>query len=89
MKRFMVLLLLIRIMLTCMLEVHKKVAENSVRTALNMITVCFDWLEGKKVDYVDAYSNESASKQPQHWMLPNFYKTLLLRLSLEAVTKPL
>jgi hypothetical protein len=37
-----------------------------------MIMSRFDRLEGKTTDYVDAFADESASKQPQYVMPYNF-----------------
>ena len=53
---------------------HKTVIGNNLITVVNMIMSHFDRLEGKKVDYVDASTSESASKQPYYGMPYNFYE---------------
>ena len=57
-----------------MLQDHRTVTNNDLMTIVNMIMSCFDRLDGKKVDCVDASTRESASKQPQYGMPYNFYE---------------
>ena len=57
-----------------MLQDQEIIIDNNLMTIVNMIMSCFDRLDGKKVDCVDASTRESASKQPQYGMPYNFYE---------------
>jgi hypothetical protein len=56
-----------------MLQDQRTITDNNLMTTVNMFMARMDRLEGKTTDYVDAYANESTSKQPQYGMPYNFY----------------
>jgi hypothetical protein len=55
-----------------MMDGHKKVIDNNLLTAVNMIMSRFDKLEGKTTDD-NASGVDSSSKQPEFGMPSNFY----------------
>jgi hypothetical protein len=57
---------------TTMMDDHKKVIDNNLLTAVNMIMARFDKLEGKTTDS-NASGVDSSSKQPEFGMPLNFY----------------
>jgi hypothetical protein len=55
-----------------MMDDHKKVIDNNLLTAVNMIMARFDKLEGKTIDD-NTSSVDYSSKQPEFGMSSNFY----------------
>jgi hypothetical protein len=54
-----------------MMDDHKKVIDDNLLTAVNMIVACFDKLEGETTDG-NASGVDSSSKQPEFGMPLNF-----------------
>ena len=70
-----------------MMDDHKKVIDNNILAAVNMIMALFDKLEGKTTDGNQS-GVASSSKQPEFGMSLNFYENQGLYAAQTKANRP-